>query len=219
MNKIPIVKGDRYGRLTVINEAVRHFSGLRSAHCKCNCGNELDVVIYDLRSGNTVSCGCYQKQATSEKTSAKNITHGMSNSPEFSAWTSMKGRCLNPSHAAYQNYGGRGISICSEWSASFEAFYRDMGVRPEGASLDRKDNSGSYSKGNCRWATVLEQNNNQRTNRLISMNGITMTVSQWARCANLTHATLTGRLNRWGNEMKSITTVGRGQQGPSMVFT
>lgn len=81
--------------------------------------------------------------------------------PTYKSWSNMKYRCDNPSCKDYPNYGGRGITYDPAW-ASYETFRKDMGTRPEGASLDRIDNSKSYSKENCRWSDSLTQNNNRR---------------------------------------------------------
>lgn len=83
-------------------------------------------------------------------------------SREYSTWQSMKQRCYNPNNRWYKAYGGRGITICDEWRESFMAFYRDMGDKPEGMSIDRIDNDGNYEPGNCRWTTQKVQRNNQR---------------------------------------------------------
>jgi len=110
--------------------------------------------------------------------------------------------------------------MCDRWLKSFENFYEDMGNRPSSKhSIDRIDNNGDYSPENCRWGNSDEQNNNQRTNRLVELNGVIKTVAQWARDANLTHSALTGRLNRWDDINKSITTLGVGQIGPEGDFT
>ena len=82
--------------------------------------------------------------------------------PEYKVWTAMKQRCLNPKCKSFQNYGARGISICDQWVVSFDAFFRDMGARPKGASIDRIDVNGDYEPGNCRWATATQQSRNQR---------------------------------------------------------
>jgi hypothetical protein len=98
-----------------------------------------------------------------ESVAKRNRIHGGRYRPEYAVWQAMKDRCLNPNHAAYHNYGGRGIKICPEWQHSFAAFLRDVGPRPSpDLSIDRIDNDGNYEPGNVRWATRSEQTRNQR---------------------------------------------------------
>ena len=108
----------------------------------------------------------------------KKWLHGMTYTPEFNIWTSMKMRCENPNHHAYASYGGRGIKVCERWR-HFENFLADMGHRPHPYyTIERLDNDGGYEKENCKWASYTEQANNRRTNRIIEVYGQKMTIAQ-----------------------------------------
>lgn len=96
--------------------------------------------------------------------------HGMCYTPTYGSWRSMLGRCLNPRYARYESYGGRGIKVCAEWTF-FDNFFADMGVRPEGTTIDRIDVNGNYEPGNCRWATLSEQQRNKRPFRILNRKG------------------------------------------------
>lgn len=101
------------------------------------------------------------------------------NTAMYRSWRSMKSRCNNPKVPEYGNYGGRGITVCEKWR-TFAGFLEDMSsTHQEGLSLDRIDNEKGYSKENCRWATRTQQSNNRRTNRQLTLNGITKTLTQW----------------------------------------
>jgi hypothetical protein len=94
----------------------------------------------------------------------------------------MKQRCSNPKHRSYQDYGGRGISVCKAWAESFETFLADMGQRPSSKhTIERNDTNKNYEPGNCRWATVLEQANNKRTNRMAHWGGHYLSIREICR--------------------------------------
>jgi len=115
------------------------------------------------------------------------------NSPTYRVWSDMKSRCLNPTHHAFGRYGGRGITVCERW-VLFENFLSDMGHKPEGLWLERKNNSKGYSAENCYWATPIEQQNNKRSNVILEHEGMRMTVSQWAKVTGIDRNVLFARL-------------------------
>lgn len=111
----------------------------------------------------------------------------------YQSWQNMKKRCTDQEHKQYPDYGGRGITVCPEWLASFEAFFADMGMPPEGMTLDRIDNDLGYSKANCQWATKKEQSSNRRNVKLIAYNGETLHQRDWAKKLGIPKSTL----HRW----------------------
>jgi hypothetical protein len=111
----------------------------------------------------------------------------------YASWTSMKARCHNKNVINYDNYGGRGITVCDEWKNSFDTFYEDMGEKPDGKSLDRIDVNKGYSKENCRWADNYTQMNNTTRNRHFIIGGKKMTISELAREYNIKRSTIAQR--------------------------
>lgn len=143
------------------------------------------------------------------------MTHKMTNSREYASWAAMKQRCHKPSNEAYEDYGGRGIKVCDRWRYSFENFYKDMGDRPVGMSIDRVDNSGDYTPGNCRWATHSQQMLNRRFGKFYRMGGQTKNIRQWHRIyPTVSYATLGLRL-RSGWDIESALTGKNPRWNPS----
>ena len=137
-----------------------------------------------------------------------NKTHGMSGTPIYNTWVNIKARCdINTKHPIYiKYYKNRGITICGRWKNSFEGFFEDMGLPPsESHSLDRIDNDKGYSKQNCRWATRFEQQGNMRSNRLVTHDGETHCINEWARRTGIKSATIIGRLNDGWPIKKALT--------------
>lgn len=159
--------GRKFGRLLVqsINPVIRQEPNgrrVRSWNCLCECGADLSVLGGNLRTGNTISCGCFRKEVTSS-TYLKhgNSAGGPNPTPEYEVWKGMLARCSNPSHKSFHRYGGRGIRVCDEWASSFDAFLAYMGCRPSPElTVERIENDGNYEPGNVKWATRKEQRAN-----------------------------------------------------------
>jgi len=154
------VLGQRFGRYLVIAKSDKRTKAMKQmVLCKCDCGTEREVVVGNLRSGLTTSCGCWKD----EKTGNRRRKHGFSKTTMYYRYKQMINRCYIPTHKEYKNYGGRGIKVCDRWLESVENYIEDMGFPPfDTASVDRIDNDGGYFKENCRWATKTEQNLNRR---------------------------------------------------------
>lgn len=144
--------GDKYGMLQIIETSDKRVGGHVVWLCRCECGTEKEINGLHLRQGRVKSCGCLVGEF-----------HGMSGTKEYWVWAAMIDRCHNPKNKGYQDYGGRGITVCDEWRESFSTFFRDMGKRPDkNLTIERQNNDLGYSKANCTWATKSEQAYNRR---------------------------------------------------------
>lgn len=190
--------GKVFGKLTVLSREGTHINPSGNSKpiwkCICYCGNTVFVVGPSLRNGNTKSCGCIHL----EHARNLNFKHGKTDTPTHQSWRGMLERCNNPSNSHYPVYGGKGIKVCERWK-EFINFVADMGERPEGHTLDRIDNKG-YELSNCKWSTSLEQSRNTSRTYLITWNGKTKCLTDWASELNITREALRYRLKNWSLE-------------------
>lgn len=194
MSKFLDLTGKKFGLLTVIRLHSKDDRYRYRWECVCDCGGKAVCITNNLTRGHTLSCGCYSMKRRAEAATK----HGQSGrTAEYRAWLHMKSRCYNNKVELYPIYGGRGITVCKRWLHSFENFFSDMGKRPSSKhSLDRIDVNGNYEPSNCRWATAIQQARNKRSNRLITFNGYTATLTEWAEKLNTTDKVIRKRIER-----------------------
>ncbi|TIX28802.1 hypothetical protein [Mesorhizobium sp.] len=205
--------GMRFGSLSVTAYAGR-IGKSHAFHCQCDCGGKLATRGYNLTGGFTTSCGC----AIAPSVTAAKKTHGLSHTREWRIWSGMKTRCLNPKVKSFDNYGGRGITVCDRWLIGdgerngFECFIADLGMRPSlDHSLERKENDGNYEPGNVVWATRPEQAKNTRVVRRIEFRGETKTSHEWASITGITANEINKRLGRGWSVERALTQPMRGR--------
>lgn len=203
-NRSPSLVGQRFGRLTVLSPAGVIGTSSMRWNCICDCGNKTIVYGHFLKSGHTRSCGCLSAESIAERCT----THGQSDSRLYNIWHGMKSRCYRETDSNYPKYGGRGIQICDQWRFDFGSFYDwSMGHGyADNLSIDRIDNGGNYCPENCRWVDATTQCNNKSNNRLISANGETHTVSEWASILGANNTLLAARLDRGWSDESTINT-------------
>lgn len=172
--------GQTFGRLTVLERTDERYNTFVVYKCLCECGNKTKANTGTLRSGSKRSCGCLEVENRERINSSfgdRTRKHGWWKKPAYKSWQAMKSRCANKND---KNYGGKGIRVCEEWDKSFERFIKDMGPPPPGGTIDRIDNSGDYTKDNCRWAVPKEQCRNRTNNSYVDFNGELITVAEYA---------------------------------------
>ena len=188
---------------------------------QCDCGKTCEKRRADIaanqKKGRISNCGCKTKEFIGNATRK----HGMTWHPAYWVWRSMKDRCRLPSHQAWKNYGARGITVCPEWLAGFETFWREMGpTYQHGLELDRIDNNAGYSKANCRWTTVRVQTNNKRGNLWLETPKGRMTAAQASRVFQIGVTTIHYRLSRgWPADLVFADPKFSNRVGASMTFS
>jgi hypothetical protein len=160
MGRLPVnLVGKKFGRLKVISYYGLNQNNEHIWICICDCLKNKIATSRCLSQNLTKSCGCLHKDKSGNNKNKNYIPI----KTERRAYYSMKSRCLNKNHKQYDDYGGRGITVCEEWIKSFNNFIKDMGYKPNpNYSLGRIDNDGPYSKYNCRWENSSQQNSNRR---------------------------------------------------------
>lgn len=179
------IGGQRFGRLVVVALACNK---PRRWKCECDCGQKRLVIQYNLTSGKTVSCGCFNRD--------RMTTHGQSRTNTYSIWATMIARCHDSGSKDYPVYGAAGISVCKRWRESYPNFLADMGARPSKQhSLDRYPNvRGNYEPGNVRWATNKQQNVNRRNTVRVTLGGQTKPLTEWCELRGINYNTAYHRI-------------------------
>lgn len=196
MGKFIDLTGKKFGHLTVLFRA-KNKGTATMWHCKCDCGNEVDVSGGHLKDGHTASCGCLKDY---KGVNNPNYKHGMSHKRLHTIWGNMKQRCYNPSNPKYPSYGARGIRLCDDWfnnSGAFINWALDNGYN-DTLSIDRIDVNGNYEPSNCRWVTNKEQAVNKTNNHFLTYKGERKTISEWAKELRMSFGKLEARINRYG---------------------
>lgn len=158
--------GEMYGRLVPLQYAGMNADSIKFYYCQCICGNLRKVRGTSLKSGETKSCGCLQREVA--RNQKFGTTHGLYSHPTHSVWTGIKTRCYNQNEDIYQYYGARGISVCDEWRYDFKAFYEwaiANGYR-KGLDLDRINEDGNYEPTNCQFIPHKDNCRKKRNTKL-----------------------------------------------------
>lgn len=206
MSRRENLTGIKFGRLTA-----REFHGTtKNNHslwlCECDCGNTKIVSATSLKTGNVVSCGCYQRERHVECATKHNMCK--EHPKLYFEHYNMIQRCHNENCKNYKNYGARGIKVCDRWREDIHNFYDDVSTMPhfeeDGYSLDRIDNDGDYEPDNVRWATIKEQNMNKRNTLIVKYNGETRTLMEWSDVLGIPYDILYQHYRRADGDLSEV---------------
>lgn len=183
--------GEKFNRLFVIEEDVDNTHARKKYLCNCECGKTVSVFGYNLKNGNSKSCGCLQKE------NPNRLTHGKTKSRLYNIWVDMKQRCNKNCKSTHKYWANRGITVCGEW-LKFETFYdwAHANGYKEHLTIDRIDNNGNYEPSNCKWSTYKQQANNSRSNVIVDIGGEKMNMSTWSKKLGIPYTTFVNRVKR-----------------------
>lgn len=193
------LKGQTFGRLTVIEVTNKRKHGSVVWTCLCQCGNTVEVTSNCLIRGKTKSCGCYKIESRKNNCRKTFLTHGQTKTKLYGVWQGMKRRCYCPTDKSYKNYGGRGIHLHESW-LNFENF-REWSIQngyKEGLTIERIDVNKNYEPSNCTWIPLKRQARNRRTTHYLSYNGETFSITEWAEKTGIPRKTISQRINNYG---------------------
>lgn len=210
MKKLNIT-GKRFGKLVAIKTIGKNKNGGYLWQCKCDCGNEITASVGNLNNGHTKSCGCLR----ADRCKMNFTKHGLESTRLYDIWRDMRLRCYDKRNISYNRYGGRGITICDEWKNDVKSFY-DWAMAngyKDSLTIDRIDNDGNYCPENCRWVTVKEQASNRRSNILVTHNGKTQTMKEWAHEVGIHYKAVWARMQKlgWSSERALTHPVKKGK--------
>jgi hypothetical protein len=199
--KMKDLSGNKYGRWTVIRFD-RIFKKSYYWICQCECGTEKSVLVANLTSSKSLSCGCLALELAAQREK----THGKCGTRIYRLWSSMKTRCTNQKEQAYKFYGARGIKVCDKWMNSFEAFYADMGDPPhEHSSIERIDVNGDYCPENCIWIDFAKQAFNKTNSLIVEYCGEKKCVAEWCQILNLPYKLIISRMAHGKSFHEAVT--------------
>lgn len=200
--------GDCFGTWTLLSAPVKQPGAKNyTVEARCKCGLVKVLDSYSVTNENSKSC-----TACSLRTHGATALHKQT--PEYVAWSNMIQRCYNPKNNNYKRYGARGVRVCDRWNpgagGSFVNFYQDLGPRPDPTyQLDKEalqPGSTIYSPETTQWASRKDNNRRKRTNRLLTFQGVTLPVVDWAARQGLTRSALQHRLDRGWSIERALTT-------------
>lgn len=206
MSKIANLLDQKFDRLVILEQSGSTTAGKATWICRCVEGNLIVATTGDLRSGKVRSCGCLGIELAKQRFTK----HGLKKHPLYTVWVQMKQRCYNPNNNRYNDWGGRGITVCDEWLKNFKAFY-DWAIindYQKGLTIDRIDNNGPYAPWNCKWSTLIEQARNTRKNIVVNYNGYDQVLSEVvANHAKVNYSTVWRRLHKGLSIKEAVETV------------